>query len=206
MSWAFERDVFDFRHDPAEAKRLLDEAGFRDPDGDGPLPRLRADAQDLDLGDLPAAGGGDPAGPRARRHRRRRAVERVRRRCFADVVRGNFQLYTLQCCRRHRSGHAAPGLSLGAGAAGRPQPRPLRERRGRSADRRGRRVAGRRRAQARSTARAQRLIARDVPYISLWYKTNVAVFQPDIEGVALSPIADFTFLKDVRRGCRRRSR
>jgi peptide/nickel transport system substrate-binding protein len=47
--------------------------------------------------------------------------------------------------------------------------------------------------------RAQQLIAQDVPYISLWYKTNVAVFQPEIHGVKLSPIADFTFLKDVSR-------
>ncbi len=46
---------------------------------------------------------------------------------------------------------------------------------------------------------AQRLIAADVPYISLWYRTNVAIFQPDIRGVALSPIADFTFLKNVYR-------
>jgi ABC-type transport system substrate-binding protein len=47
--------------------------------------------------------------------------------------------------------------------------------------------------------KAQRLIAADVPYISLWYKTNVAVFQPDIHGVSLSPIADFTFLRNVYR-------
>ncbi|MEO6237786.1 MAG: ABC transporter substrate-binding protein, partial [Vicinamibacterales bacterium] len=46
---------------------------------------------------------------------------------------------------------------------------------------------------------AQAAIARDVPVVSLWYKTNVAVFQPDIHGVRLSPIADFTFLKDVFR-------
>jgi ABC-type transport system substrate-binding protein len=43
------------------------------------------------------------------------------------------------------------------------------------------------------------VIAEDVPYIGLWYKTNVAVFQSDIQGVRLSPIADFTFLKDVHR-------
>jgi peptide/nickel transport system substrate-binding protein len=46
---------------------------------------------------------------------------------------------------------------------------------------------------------AQQAIARDVPYISLWYKTNVAVFQADIHGVRLSPIAGFNFLKDVYR-------
>ena len=34
----------------------------------------------------------------------------------------------------------------------------------------------------------------------LWYRTNVAVMQADIQGVTLSPIAEFTFLKDVYRG------
>jgi len=45
----------------------------------------------------------------------------------------------------------------------------------------------------------QQAVASEVPYIPLWYKTNVAVFQPDIHGVRLSPIADFTFLKNVYR-------
>src|SRR5262249_43165915 len=39
MSWAFEPDTLRFTHDPARARALLDEAGVRDPDGDGPLPR-----------------------------------------------------------------------------------------------------------------------------------------------------------------------
>jgi hypothetical protein len=34
-------------------------------------------------------------------------------------------------------------------------------------------------------------------HISLWYKTNIAVVQPDIHGVRLSPIADFMFLTAV---------
>jgi ABC-type transport system substrate-binding protein len=45
----------------------------------------------------------------------------------------------------------------------------------------------------------QQAVARDAPYIPLWYKTNIAVFQPDIHGVRVSPIADFTFLRDVYR-------
>jgi ABC-type transport system substrate-binding protein len=44
---------------------------------------------------------------------------------------------------------------------------------------------------------AERLIAEDAPYISLWYKTNVAVSGTQIEGVKLTPSADFTFLRDV---------
>jgi len=45
----------------------------------------------------------------------------------------------------------------------------------------------------------QRIVARDVPYVSLWYKTNVAVSRTNIEGVTLTPSADFTFLRRVRK-------
>lgn len=46
---------------------------------------------------------------------------------------------------------------------------------------------------------AQKRIAADAPYIGLWHRTNVAVSQPNLEGIRLSPIADFSFLKDVAR-------
>ena len=38
--WAF-APAKPLRHDPRRARRLLDRAGFRDPDGNGPLPRFR---------------------------------------------------------------------------------------------------------------------------------------------------------------------
>jgi len=46
---------------------------------------------------------------------------------------------------------------------------------------------------------AQQRIAQDAPYISLWYKTNVAVSRTNIEGVTLSPSADFGFLRNVKK-------
>ena len=117
---------------------------------------------------------------------------------FADIVRGNFQLYTAvfvgvtdpDMLRRvfHSSQQPPVGLNrvhyvnaevdrlIDAAAASQ--------------------VEEERKA---LYGRAQRIIAADVPYLPLWYRTNVAVFQPDIEGVSLSPIADFAFLKDVRR-------
>lgn len=39
--WAYSGDVERWDHDAEAARRLLDEAGLRDPDGPGPLPRLR---------------------------------------------------------------------------------------------------------------------------------------------------------------------
>ena len=44
---------------------------------------------------------------------------------------------------------------------------------------------------------AQRVVAEDAPYISLWNKTNVAVSRTGIEGVTLTPSAEFTFLRAV---------
>ena len=38
--WAYAADVPRYDHDLARARQLLDEAGLRDPDGDGPAPRL----------------------------------------------------------------------------------------------------------------------------------------------------------------------
>jgi peptide/nickel transport system substrate-binding protein len=46
-------------------------------------------------------------------------------------------------------------------------------------------------------AAAQRLIADDLPYISLWYKKNVAVLRRGLAGFTLSPTGDFYYLKDV---------
>lgn len=197
MSWAFERSVFDFRHDPGEAARLLDESGYRDPDGSGPEPRMRlslktstsevyrvqAAAIQHDLGRVGIA-------------LDVRSIEFAT--LFGDVVRGNFQMYTLQfvgvtdpdMLRRVFHSKQAPPAGLNRVFYENPEVDRLIEAAASAPD------DARRRA---FYARAQQVIAEDVPYIGLWYKTNVAVFQTGIQGVQLSPIADFTFLKDVYR-------
>jgi peptide/nickel transport system substrate-binding protein len=197
MSWAFQRGVFDFRYDAAEAKRLLDAAGFPDPDGDGPRPRLtltlktstaemyRVQAAAIQQ-DLARVGIG---------------VE-VRSQEFAtllgDVVKGNFQMYTAQFVgvtdpdmlrRVFHSAQAPPNGLNRAHYQSAEVDRLIDEASAMRDDEQRRLLYG----------AAQTAIARDVPVVSLWYKTNVAVFRPDIHGVRLSPIADFTFLKDVVR-------
>jgi len=46
---------------------------------------------------------------------------------------------------------------------------------------------------------AQEILARDLPYISLWYKDNYALAKRNIRGIQLGPFADFRFIADLRR-------
>jgi peptide/nickel transport system substrate-binding protein len=197
MSWAFEPNVFDFRHDPEQARRLLDAAGFPDPDGDGPQPRLRLSLKTStsEVYRVQAA---------AIQHDLARVGIALDVRTsefptlFADVVRGSFQMYTLQfvgvtdpdMLRRVFHSSQAPPVGLNRVFYKDADVDRLIDAAAVAVDDQARRVL---------YTKAQQRIAEDVPYVSLWYKTNVAVFQPDLEGVKLSPIAAFTFLKDVRR-------
>jgi peptide/nickel transport system substrate-binding protein len=197
MSWAFEGDVPDFAYDPAEARRLLDEAGFPDPDGDGPAPRIRLTLKTStsEVYRVQAA---------AIQHDLARVGVAVDVRSsefqtlFADVVRGNFQLYTLQfvgvtdpdMLRRVFHSAQEPPAGLNRVFYRNPETDRLIEQASSAATDEER---------LRFYGRAQQVIAADVPYVPLWYRTNLAVYQPDLHGVRLSPIADYTFLKDVER-------
>ncbi len=196
-SWAFERDVFQFMHDPERARSLLDEAGYRDPDGGGPQPRLhltlkvsttefyRLQAAVIQA-DLAAVG----IALDVRSHEFATL--------FADVQRGNFQLCTLQwvgvsdpdMLRRVFHSAQMPPAGFNRGFYSDPDVDRLIDRATMETDDTVRRPL---------FAEAQRRIAEDAPYISLWYKTNVAIAQPDLEGIRLSPAAEFSFLRNVSR-------
>jgi peptide/nickel transport system substrate-binding protein len=195
MSWAFERNVFTFTHDPKKAEQFLDAAGFRDPDGAGPLPRFRVTLKTstTEVYRIQAAAIQNDLA------RVGIAVD-VRSSEFqtlsADVLRGNFQLYTLQfvgvtdpdILRLVYHSQQMPPTGLNRVRYRNPAVDRLIDGASAAAD------DGERR---KLYGEAQQHIADDAPYVPLWYKTNVAIFQPDIHGVSLSPIADFTFLKDV---------
>jgi peptide/nickel transport system substrate-binding protein len=199
VSWAFEPNVPAFPRDLARARQLLDEAGHRDPDGDGPLPRftislkistvefirlqatviqqdLRQIGVDLDV----------------------RSYEFAT--LYADVLKGNFQMFTLQwvggavadpdILRRVFHSQQVPPSGFNRGFYSNPAVDRALEIATLSTDEEERK---------RLFAEAQRLIAADAPYVSIWNKTNVAVTQPSISDLRLTPIGDFSVLKDAKK-------
>jgi len=199
VSWAFEPDMFTFTYDPARSRALLDEAGYPDPDGDGPQPRFHltlkvsnAEFNRLQSAviqqDLRAVGIALDV----------RTFEFAT--LYADVLTGNFQLYTLQwvggavadpdILRRVFHSTQVPPAGFNRGFFQNATVDRLLDEAAVTTDQERRRQL---------FGKVQRIIADEVPYISLWYKTNVAVAQRTLTGIHIPPIADFTFLRDVQR-------
>jgi peptide/nickel transport system substrate-binding protein len=199
MSWAFEPDVVKYVHDPARAKSLLDEAGYSDPDGDGSRSRftLTLKVSNTEFNRLQSA---------VLQQNLRDVGIRLDVRTYefatlyADVLKGNFQMFFLQwtagatadpdILRRIFHSRQTPPLGFNRGYFADARVDRLLDQATVSTD-----VAERKRL----FGEVQKIVAREVPYISLWDKTNFAVAQRTLTGIRLSPAADFLFLKDVER-------
>ena len=198
VAWAFEPNVHQFHYDIARAQRLLDEAGYRDPDGDGPRPRLRLSLKTStdEFYRLQAA---------VIQQNLRLAGIDVDVRSYefatfyADVLGGNVQMYTLQwvgvtdpdMLRRLYHSEQVPPTGFNRIYYSNPDVDRLIDLATTAT------TDGDRR---KYYSQAQKVVAEDAPYISLWYKTHVAVTRPNISGLRLSAQADFQALKDVRKG------
>jgi peptide/nickel transport system substrate-binding protein len=198
QAWAFEPDVRTFPYDPARAMALLDEAGYRDPDGDGPQPRLRLSLKistneetrlqstviqqdlrrvgiDLDL----------------------RSYEFAT--FYADVLKGDFQIFSLQwvggaladpdIIRRVFHSTQVPPSGFNRGYYSNPEVDRLIDEASAAQSEAERRV---------KYSRAQQLIAEDAPYIPIWNRVNAIIAQPGFSGLHLPLTGDFQSLKDVR--------
>jgi peptide/nickel transport system substrate-binding protein len=203
LAWAYEPSIHTFDYDPARAMRLLDEAGYPDPDGpDGPLPRL---ALSLKIStneetrlqstviqqDLKKVGINLDL----------RSYEFAT--MFADVLQGNFQLMSLtwvggamvdpDILRRVFHSSQVPPAGFNRGHYSNPEVDRLIDLATMAIGEEDRK---------RLYGDAQKLIAEDAPYIPIWNRTNVIVSQPTLTGLHLNPVADFWALKDVKRVAR----
>jgi peptide/nickel transport system substrate-binding protein len=171
--WAYEGDVVRYPYDPAAARRLLDEAGYPDPDGPGPRMRLRLSYKTSTLDS------------------RRRMGEALQAMLaavgigldvrgyewgtfYADIRRGDFELYSLAWV-----GITDPDFFFTLLHSTMTPPRG--NNRGGYADRQIDRLTSLGRETSdlaerrRIYAEVQRLAARDLPFIPLWWTDNVVV-------------------------------
>jgi peptide/nickel transport system substrate-binding protein len=199
LGWAFEPDVFEFTHDPARAMQLLDEAGYPDPDGDGPLPRLRLTMKistseetrlqciviqqdlkrvgiDLDL----------------------RSYEFAT--MFADVLGGNFQVTALQwvggavgdpdILRRVYHSSQMPPVGFNRGRFNSPEADRLIDLATQAIAEEDRR---------KYYSQLQKLVAEEAVYIPIWNKVNAVVTRPGLSAIEINPMGDFQALANLKR-------
>ena len=193
--WAYESAVARLSYNPEEAKRLLDEAGFPDPDGDGPLPRFKLSYKTTNL-DL-----------------RKRIAEALKEQLgrvgielevrtyewgtfYGDIQKGNFHLYSLAWV-----GIVDPDIYYNLFHSSSVPP---------NGNNRGRyhnqeldtlleqgRQAMTAEERRRIYSRAQEILAVDLPYIPLWWAKNVVVMKPTVQGFVPYPDGDLISLKKV---------
>ncbi|HZH29353.1 MAG TPA: ABC transporter substrate-binding protein [Pyrinomonadaceae bacterium] len=196
-SWAYSPAQKTYNYDPAQAKKLLDEAGFTDPDGDGPKLRF--------------------AEPLSFKISASNAVVRQ----FSGVIQNSLREVgipvnietlednTLRASQRNGQYHLTAGRWVG----GNQDPIFLRDlftyltggnfNRGRYRNPEldkllGEAVNTTDRAKARSLyAASQDLISREVPMLPLWYTNNMVIARKTVGNINVTAGADWTFVRTL---------
>jgi len=187
--WAHAEGLPPVRHDPRSAAALLDAAGYRDPDGEGPEPRLRLTYK-TSQNEL---------------RRRIAAVfqEQLRKvgidvtvhsyewgTFFSDIRKGNFQLYSLTWVGiqdpdiYHYAFHSGSVPPEGANRGGYRNP---------EVDRlleAGRREISREKRKA-IYGKVQRILSEELPVFPLWIHRNILVRDRRLTGFVITPDEDY---------------
>ena len=193
--WAYEADVPRYQTDMDAAARLLDEAGYPDPDGPGPEVRLHLTYK-------------TSSGELARQQAAviQQQLARVGVACdirtyewptfYADLKAGRFQVVVSNWTEisdpdvfrlRFHSGYEPPhGFNRGRYRS--PEVDALLEAGAAETEEEERRTV---------YSRLQTILARDLPYVSLWHRDVAVAHRLRVHGFRLTPGADFHVLREV---------
>lgn len=193
--WAYEKDVENYPYNPELAKRLLDQAGYPDPDGDGPLPRFRLsyktsqNKQRIWIAQSIAY------------YLKKVGIEVEIRSyewgtLFADIQSGNFQIYTLSWVGLTDPdiyytifhSQSVPPNGANRGRYNNPQVDKLTELARISSDERTRKAL---------YSQVQKIVADELPYISLWHQADIWVSDRKLKNFKLYHGGDWKGLQDA---------
>ena len=116
---------------------------------------------------------------------------------FSDIARGDFELYTLRWIGANNdpefyefafSSKRIPPMGGNRGHYRNPEVDALLDRARVESDKEKRR---------KLFSKVQKIIAEDLPYLSLWLMDNVSVHRKRISDVQISPTGDYDFLRNI---------
>lgn len=196
-NWAYDDDLVPYQYDPSKAKEFLDEAGYKDPDGDGPKKRFnlvyktsnikeRIDIARMIADQLDKVGIGVRVEPYEWGT------------FFRDVKTGNFEIFTLSWVIIsdpdffYDLGHSSqvPPNGLNRWRYSNPTVDGLVEKGRHEMDEGKRKVI---------YDEVQRILLDELPYIPLWYEKNVVIYKKTLKNVRVRPDASYLTLVDVER-------
>ncbi|GAB4337760.1 MAG: glutathione ABC transporter substrate-binding protein [Calditrichia bacterium] len=192
--WAYQPGLPEYQYDPSLAKRLLEEAGFPDPDGDGPHARFRLVYKCTD---------------KQKSRQKAQVIQSYLKAVgidleiqsyewgtfFDDIQNGRFDMYSLTWVGvyepdlYYRLFHSENiGVGANRGAFKNPEVDRLIEAAQGTLDQQKRKAL---------YGQIQKILAEELPYISLWYETNIAVMQKRVVGFELYPAAEWFSFRNV---------
>ena len=195
LNWAYDGNVTAYRYDPSRSRELLDRAGYTDPDGDGPRMRfvLTFKTSQDELRKRIAA---------ALQQQLKEVGVGLEIRSYewgtfyGDIKSGNFQIYTLSWV-----GVTEPDIYYYIFHSENIPPHGANRGHYKNPEVDANLTAARKTLDLNERkayyAEIQRILARDLPYVSLWHYDNVAVLAQNVQGFVLDPSGDLFSLKDV---------